>query len=107
MIRPLAIMMRKDDVSFKKLVDAEVTRIISQGEITQIYRKWFESPIPPKQVNLKMPMSYMLRDCSKPPPTGYPTDLRNNLVVSVKDADAGRRRCIFDVRYSIRLQAPD
>ena len=71
-IEPLAIMMRKDDASFKKLVDAEVTRIISQGEITQIYRKWFESPIPPKQVNLKMPMSYMLRDSFKAPTDWLP-----------------------------------
>ena len=71
-IEPLAIMMRKDDAAFKKLVDTEVARIITQGEITPIYRKWFESPIPPKQINLKMPMSYMLRDSFKAPTDWLP-----------------------------------
>lgn len=71
-IEPLAIMLRKDDPAFKKLVDTEVIRIITQGEVTQLYKKWFESPIPPKQVNLKMPMSYMLRDSFKAPTDWLP-----------------------------------
>jgi ABC-type amino acid transport substrate-binding protein len=33
-MEPLAIMLRKDDPSFKKLVDTEIARIITQGEIS-------------------------------------------------------------------------
>jgi glutamate/aspartate transport system substrate-binding protein len=66
-IEPLAIMMRKDDTSFKQLVDTEITRVIIKGEISRIYRKWFESPIPPNQVNLKLPMNYLLWDFFRNP----------------------------------------
>lgn len=71
-IEPLSIMLRKDDPAFKKVVDTEVTRIIVQGEIYPIYRKWFESPIPPKQLNLKLPMVFMLRDSFKTPTDWIP-----------------------------------
>lgn len=71
-IEPLSIMIRKDDPAFKKVVDSEVTRIIIQGEIYPIYRKWFESPIPPKQLNLKLPMVFMLRDSFKTPTDWLP-----------------------------------
>ncbi len=71
-VEPLAIMLRKDDPSFKKVVDTEIARIITQGEIQAIYRKWFESPTPPHGNNLKMPMSYMLRDSFKVPTAWLP-----------------------------------
>ena len=71
-IDPLAIMLRKDDVAFKKVVSAEIHRIITQGEINALYRKWFESPIPPKQINFKLPMSYLLRDSFKAPTDWLP-----------------------------------
>ena len=71
-IDPLAIMLRKDDLAFKKVVSAEIHRLITQGEINAIYRKWFESPIPPKQINFKLPMSYLLRDSFKSPTDWLP-----------------------------------
>ncbi len=71
-IEPLSIMLRKNDPAFKKVVDAEVTRVITQGEINAIYRKWFDMPIPPKQINLKLPMSFMLRDSFKTPTDWLP-----------------------------------
>lgn len=71
-VEPLAIMLRKDDPSFKKLVDTEIARIITSGEVHAIYRKWFESPIPPHRNNLRMPMSYMLRDSFKMPTAWLP-----------------------------------
>ncbi|MEI7430060.1 MAG: amino acid ABC transporter substrate-binding protein [Betaproteobacteria bacterium] len=63
----IAVMLRKDDPAFKKVVDAEVMRLIAQGEMRVIYRKWFESPIPPNSVNLGMPPSYMLNEHFKAP----------------------------------------
>jgi glutamate/aspartate transport system substrate-binding protein len=64
---PYGIMMRKDDPQFKKVVDNAVTALYKSGEITKIYHKWFESPIPPKGINLKMPMSDSLQELVKNP----------------------------------------
>jgi glutamate/aspartate transport system substrate-binding protein len=61
-IEPYAIMLPKDDAAFKKLVDAEMRRIIFSGEIHPIYQRWFTQPIPPRGINLELPMSYMLKE---------------------------------------------
>ena len=50
----------------------QTLRLIQTGEINAIYRKWFESPIPPQQINLKLPMSYLLRDSFKSPTDWVP-----------------------------------
>jgi len=50
-------MMRKDDAAFKKVADDEMTRVYKSGEINAIYEKWFLKPIPPKGLNLNVPMS--------------------------------------------------
>ena len=68
-IEPYAVMLPKGDAAFKKVIDAEMRRIILSGEINAIYKKWFEQPIPPKGINLALPMPYMLRDSFK-----YPSD---------------------------------
>jgi glutamate/aspartate transport system substrate-binding protein len=68
-IEPYAIMLPKGDVQFKKIVDAEMRRIIQSGEIYTLYRKWFEQPIPPKNITMALPMPYLLRDSLK-----YPSD---------------------------------
>jgi glutamate/aspartate transport system substrate-binding protein len=59
--------MRKDDPQFKKLVDNAVIALYKSGEINKIYHKWFESPIPPKNINLNMPMSDDLKALVKSP----------------------------------------
>jgi len=56
-VEPYGIMLRKDDAAFKKVVNDEMTRIYKSGEINQIYDKWFLKPIPPKGLNLNVPMS--------------------------------------------------
>jgi ABC-type amino acid transport substrate-binding protein len=68
-IEPYAIMLPKNDAALKKIVDTEIRRVILSGEITGIYRKWFQSPIPPKGINMDLPMPYMLKDSFK-----YPSD---------------------------------
>jgi glutamate/aspartate transport system substrate-binding protein len=64
---PYAIMLRKDDPAFKKLVDDTVSGIYKSGEINKIYSKWFESKIPPKGINLGFPMSDALKAAIKNP----------------------------------------
>ena len=61
-VEPYGCMIRKDDPEFKKLVDGTITRMMKSGEFTKLYTKWFESPIPPKGVNLMLPMSQQLKD---------------------------------------------
>jgi glutamate/aspartate transport system substrate-binding protein len=56
-VEPYGIMMRKGDAAFKKVADDEMTRIYKSGEINAIYDKWFLKPIPPKGLNLNVPMS--------------------------------------------------
>src|SRR5215470_14708427 len=56
-VEPYGIMLRKDDPAFKKVVDAAMTNIYKSGAINAIYDKWFEKPIPPKGINLNLPMS--------------------------------------------------
>ena len=61
-VEPYAIMLRKDDPAFKKLVDGVLAAQMKSGEFERLYRKWFTSPIPPKGINLNAPMSKELAD---------------------------------------------
>ena len=54
---PYACMMRKADPAFKKLVDAALSQAMVSGEAQKIYMRWFQSPIPPKGLNLNWPLS--------------------------------------------------
>lgn len=51
------MMMRKDDPSFKAVVDDAVAELLTSGEALKIYEKWFTKPIPPKNINLEFPPS--------------------------------------------------
>jgi len=61
-VEPYAIMLRRDDPAFKKLVDGTLTHLMKSGEFATLYKKWFQSPIPPKGINLNAPMSQELQD---------------------------------------------
>ena len=61
-VEPYAIMVRKDDPAFKKLVDDTLAAMMKSGEFETLYKKWFQSPIPPKGINLNAPMSKELQD---------------------------------------------
>jgi glutamate/aspartate transport system substrate-binding protein len=54
-------MMHKDDAQLKKLVDGVVADLTKSGQIVPIYKKWFESPIPPRAMTLNFPMSEDLK----------------------------------------------
>ncbi|MGH8788484.1 MAG: transporter substrate-binding domain-containing protein [Cupriavidus necator] len=64
---PYALMMRKDDPQFKRLVDASLTRLMASGEADKIYAKWFQSPIPPNGVNIGYTMPEGLKALYKNP----------------------------------------
>ena len=48
---------------------------MQRGEINAIYDKWFTKPIPPKGVNLKLPMTAQFKKVvAKPTSSGDPKD---------------------------------
>ncbi len=60
-------MLRKGDTEFKKVVDAALTKAMTSGEAEKIYNKWFLNPIPPKGLNLNMPLSAEMKALYKAP----------------------------------------
>lgn len=64
-VEPYAIMIRKDDPSFKALVDGVLADLMKSGQFDAMYTKWFMSPIPPKNINLNAPMGKDLKDNQK------------------------------------------
>ncbi len=64
---PYSMMLRKDDPQFKALVDKTVSGVMKSGEINKIYAKWFTKPIPPKDINMKFPMTPAIKEAFKNP----------------------------------------
>jgi len=56
-VEPYGIMLRREDPAFKKVADQAMIATYKSGAINAIYDKWFLKPIPPKNINLKVPMS--------------------------------------------------
>ena len=64
---PYALMLRKDDQQFKTLVDATLAELMRSGEFEKLYTRWFERPIPPRDINIQLPMSDALKRTIKEP----------------------------------------
>ena len=50
-------MVRKDDPTFKKLVDDSITAMMRSGDIAKLYDKWFMQPIAPTNTRVGLPAS--------------------------------------------------
>jgi glutamate/aspartate transport system substrate-binding protein len=73
---PYGMVLRKRDPEFKRVVDEALVELFRSGEIYQIYRKWFQTPLP-NRIDLQMPMSAALRRViSAPTDSGDPADYR-------------------------------
>jgi len=68
-LQPYGMMMRKNDPEFKKLVNDTLAHVYKSGEINKIYDKWFLKKIPPRGINLNVPMSAALKNV-----IAHPTD---------------------------------
>ncbi|MBV9998790.1 MAG: glutamate/aspartate ABC transporter substrate-binding protein [Verrucomicrobia bacterium] len=64
-----AMALRKDDPGFKQVVDAAVAEAETSGAAAKLYQRWFESPVPPKGLNLDLPLSDDLKEVF-----AHPTD---------------------------------
>ena len=72
-LEPYGIMMRKDDAQFKAAVDDALAKFYKTDEMPRLYAKWFQSPIPPKGINLLFPMPPQLKQAlAKPTDSGDP-----------------------------------
>src|ERR1700730_10471766 len=56
-VEPYGIMLRRGDPAFKKVVDQAMIDTYRSGAINAIYETWFLKPVPPKGINLNVPMS--------------------------------------------------
>jgi glutamate/aspartate transport system substrate-binding protein len=76
-VEPYGIMLRKDDTAFKKVVDGAMVNTYKSGAINAIYDKWFMKPVPPKGINLNLPMSEQFKKViAKPTDSGDPNDYK-------------------------------
>ena len=74
---PYALMLRRDDPQFKKVVDSALVSVFKSGEINAIYDKWFTKPIPPRQIVLNFPASEQWkRVVAQPTDSGEPKDYK-------------------------------
>jgi glutamate/aspartate transport system substrate-binding protein len=72
-VEPYGIMVRKDDKAFKAVVDRAMSAVYTSGQINAIYSKWFEKPVPPKNINLQLPMPAAFKKVvAKPTDSGDP-----------------------------------
>ena len=70
---PCGIMLRKDDPAFKKVVDDATAALYQSAEGPKLYDKWFMQKIPPKGLNLNVPMGVELRhEFAKPSDSSDP-----------------------------------
>lgn len=66
-VEPYACMLRKDDPKFQALVNGVITDMMKSGEFGKLYNKWFMAAIPPKDINLQLPMNAELEKNIKAP----------------------------------------
>jgi glutamate/aspartate transport system substrate-binding protein len=64
---PYGIMIRREDPQWQTFVNNVIGGLMKSGEIRKIYAKWFQSPIPPRNINLNLPISSTLEQLIKNP----------------------------------------
>jgi glutamate/aspartate transport system substrate-binding protein len=73
-VEPYGIMLRRDDPAFKAVIDGAMRALYASGEIARIYDRWFTHAVPPKGINLRLPMSAAFRRViAEPTDSGDPS----------------------------------
>ena len=60
-------MLRKDDPAFKKLMDETIAKAQTSGESAKWFERWFNQPIPPKNMNMNFALSDDMKALFKAP----------------------------------------
>jgi glutamate/aspartate transport system substrate-binding protein len=72
-VEPYGAMIPKDDAAYRKVVDTATANLYKSGGIIPIYNKWFLNPVPPKGINLNVPISPQLKNAfANPTSNGDP-----------------------------------
>lgn len=58
---PIAIQFSKSDPAIKQAVDGVLRQMMANGALEQLYAKYYTQPIPPKHMNLNLPMGETLK----------------------------------------------
>jgi len=66
-VEPIAVMFRKDDPGMKAIVDHTIRDMMNSGALDKLYKKWFLSPIPPKNTSVNLVMGTTLKGLFKEP----------------------------------------
>lgn len=60
-------MLRKNDPAFKKLMDETIAKVQTSGEAAKWFERWFNQPIPPKNMNMNFALSDDMKALFKAP----------------------------------------
>ena len=66
-IEAQAIMLAKENLVLKNIVDKEIARLMLDAELSKIYDKWFMQALPEGRGKLNLAMSFLLRDSMRVP----------------------------------------
>lgn len=58
---PAGLLLPLNDSEFKSFIDDTMKSILISKDFTNLYQHWFMSPIPPKAINMNIPMSTALK----------------------------------------------
>jgi glutamate/aspartate transport system substrate-binding protein len=61
-VEPLAVMFAKNDPELAAIMEREMAHMYTSGKMKQIYKKWFQSPLPQRGFNLNVPSNPLLAD---------------------------------------------
>jgi len=61
-VEPYAFFIKKGDPVFRTMLDDKLADMMKDGEMAKMYDKWFVHAVPPKGVNLNMPMSELVKE---------------------------------------------
>jgi ABC-type amino acid transport substrate-binding protein len=71
-IEAYALMLAKEEIALKVMVDKEIARMMSDGEFAKIYDKWFTQALPASGINYELSMGFLLRNSTKFPSDRVP-----------------------------------
>jgi glutamate/aspartate transport system substrate-binding protein len=72
-VEPLAVMFSKTDAELNALVTREMSRLYTSGKMRELYRKWFQSPLPQRSFNLNVSPNPLTADMFSRP-SSYTVD---------------------------------
>jgi glutamate/aspartate transport system substrate-binding protein len=76
-VEPYGIGLPHGDPAFKQLVDDVIVSMYRSGAMYALYRQWFQSPVPPRGINLRMPQAdWLARLVRNPTDSPDPQDYR-------------------------------